>query len=218
MPHWILVASRTRARPSSCSNRTCGERARRSGQRVVWEPTQLAKRTEMVVRGWATRARPRSGGFLAPFRPVAVVGLAEALPLGVTPFGSTSSSSATTSSSSSSLAVAKRGVVTIRMAVVGHPANPSLGVCRRLGNVVEVLDTLAPLPPGHNFIRDWRYCHGGIANAPAYQLGISAFGYNPGNWPDNRSTRGSASASASSERSGSPVLPPDCRASIAESS
>ena len=182
MPHWILVASRTRARPSSCSNRTCGERARRSGQRVVWEPTQLAKRREMVVRGWATRAQPRSGGFLAPFRPVAVVGLAEALSLGVTPFGSTSSSSATTSSSSSNLAVAKRGVVTIR------------------------------------FIRDWGYCHGGIANAPAYQLGISAFGYNPGDSHDNRSTRGSASASASSERSSSPVLPPDCRASIGESS
>jgi hypothetical protein len=29
-------------------------------------------------------------------------------------------------------------------------------------------------------VRDWRYYHGGIANAPAYQLGISAFGYNPG--------------------------------------
>ena len=68
------------------------------------------------------------------------------------------------------------------MAVVGHPANPSLAALQTLGfgNVVEVLDTLAPLAPGHNFIRDWGYCHGGIANAPAYQLGISAFGLQPG--------------------------------------
>ncbi len=48
------------------------------------------------------------------------------------------------------------------------------------GNVVEVLDTEAPQPPGVNFLRDWRYYHGGVANAPAYQLEISAFGYNPG--------------------------------------
>ncbi len=48
------------------------------------------------------------------------------------------------------------------------------------GNVVEVLDTLAPQPPGYNFLRAWRYFHGGVANAPAYQLEISAFGYNPG--------------------------------------
>jgi hypothetical protein len=48
------------------------------------------------------------------------------------------------------------------------------------GNVVEILDTLAPQPPGYNFLRAWRYFHGGVANAPAYQLGISAFGYNPG--------------------------------------
>jgi hypothetical protein len=43
-----------------------------------------------------------------------------------------------------------------------------------------VLDTLAPQPPGVNFLREWRYYHGGVANAPAYQLEISAFGYNPG--------------------------------------
>ena len=43
-----------------------------------------------------------------------------------------------------------------------------------------MLDTLAPQPPGVNFLRDWRYDHGGVASAPAYQLEISAFGYNPG--------------------------------------
>ena len=48
------------------------------------------------------------------------------------------------------------------------------------GNVVEILDTLAPQPPGYNFLRDWHYYHGGVANAPAYQVGISAFGYFPG--------------------------------------
>ena len=48
------------------------------------------------------------------------------------------------------------------------------------GNVVEVLDTLAPQPPGYKFLRGWRYFHGGVANAPAYQVEISAFGYNPG--------------------------------------
>jgi hypothetical protein len=28
--------------------------------------------------------------------------------------------------------------------------------------------------------RHWHYYHGGVANAPAYQLEISAFGYFPG--------------------------------------
>jgi hypothetical protein len=50
------------------------------------------------------------------------------------------------------------------------------------GNVVEVLDTAAPQPPGYNFLRDWHYYHGGVANAPAYQVEISAFGYAPGDW------------------------------------
>jgi hypothetical protein len=48
------------------------------------------------------------------------------------------------------------------------------------GNVVEILDTLAPQPPGYKFLRNWHYYHGGVANAPAYQVGISAFGYFPG--------------------------------------
>ena len=48
------------------------------------------------------------------------------------------------------------------------------------GNVVEILDSLAPQPPGYKFLRDWHYYHGGVANAPAYQVEISAFGYFPG--------------------------------------
>jgi formylglycine-generating enzyme required for sulfatase activity len=48
------------------------------------------------------------------------------------------------------------------------------------GNVVEHTDSLAPQPPGYHFIRDWRYYHGGVANAPAYQVAIYGFGYFPG--------------------------------------
>jgi hypothetical protein len=48
------------------------------------------------------------------------------------------------------------------------------------GNVVEHTDTIAPQPAGYDFTRDWRYYHGGVANAPAYQVEISAFGYFPG--------------------------------------
>jgi formylglycine-generating enzyme required for sulfatase activity len=67
------------------------------------------------------------------------------------------------------------------VSTVGQTKTPSpWGTYDMGGNVVEVLDSLAPQPPGYHFFRDWRYYHGGIANAPAYQLGISAFGYNPG--------------------------------------
>ena len=44
---------------------------------------------------------------------------------------------------------------------------------------MEILDTLAPQPPGYNFLRDWHYSHGGVANAPAYQLWLSAVGLQP---------------------------------------
>jgi formylglycine-generating enzyme required for sulfatase activity len=64
---------------------------------------------------------------------------------------------------------------------VGQTGTPSpWGTYDQGGNVVEILDTLAPQPPGYNFLRDWHYYHGGVANAPAYQLEISAFGYFPG--------------------------------------
>ncbi len=67
------------------------------------------------------------------------------------------------------------------VSTVGQDKTPSpWGTYDQGGNVVEILDTLAPQPPGYNFLRNWRYYHGGVANAPAYQLEISAFGYNPG--------------------------------------
>ena len=67
------------------------------------------------------------------------------------------------------------------VSTVGQDKTPSpWGTYDQGGNVVEILDTLAPQPPGYNFLRNWRYYHGRVANAPAYQLEISAFGYNPG--------------------------------------
>jgi hypothetical protein len=67
------------------------------------------------------------------------------------------------------------------VSTVGQDQTPSpWGTYDQGGNVVEILDTLAPQPPGYNFLRDWHYYHGGVANAPAYQLEISAFGYFPG--------------------------------------
>jgi formylglycine-generating enzyme required for sulfatase activity len=47
------------------------------------------------------------------------------------------------------------------------------------GNVVEWTDTITPPPFGAKGHRVWRRLHGGIANAPAYQLWISAVGLQP---------------------------------------
>jgi hypothetical protein len=47
------------------------------------------------------------------------------------------------------------------------------------GNVVEWTDTITPPPFGVKGARVWRRLHGGIANAPVYQLWISAIGLNP---------------------------------------
>lgn len=47
------------------------------------------------------------------------------------------------------------------------------------GNVVEWTDTISPSPLGTEKGRVWRRLHGGIANAPAYQLWLSAVGLQP---------------------------------------
>jgi hypothetical protein len=66
------------------------------------------------------------------------------------------------------------------VSTVGQDKTPSpWGTYDQAGNVVQILDTLAPQPSGYNFLRNWHYYHGGVANAPAYQLEISAFGYAP---------------------------------------
>jgi len=44
-------------------------------------------------------------------------------------------------------------------------SGPYLAAPASDGNVVEHTDSLAPQPPGYNFVRDWRYHHGGLANA-----------------------------------------------------
>jgi formylglycine-generating enzyme required for sulfatase activity len=47
------------------------------------------------------------------------------------------------------------------------------------GNVVEWTDTITPPPFGIKGVRVWRRLHGGIANAPVYQLWLSAVGLQP---------------------------------------
>ena len=47
------------------------------------------------------------------------------------------------------------------------------------GNAVEWTDTITPPPAGSGEGRVWRRLHGGIANAPAYQLWLSAVGLQP---------------------------------------
>lgn len=47
------------------------------------------------------------------------------------------------------------------------------------GNAVEWTDTITSSPSGGNDGRVWRRLHGGIANAPAYQLWLSAVGLQP---------------------------------------
>ncbi|GAA4360589.1 hypothetical protein GCM10023145_36030 [Angustibacter luteus] len=69
------------------------------------------------------------------------------------------------------------------VSTVGQAKTPSpWGTYDQGGNVVEVLDSVVPQPEGYNFVRDWHYYHGGVANAPAYQVEISAFGPAPGDW------------------------------------
>jgi hypothetical protein len=47
------------------------------------------------------------------------------------------------------------------------------------GNAVEWTDTITPPPFGLKGARVWRRLHGGIANAPVYQLWLSAVGLQP---------------------------------------
>jgi hypothetical protein len=47
------------------------------------------------------------------------------------------------------------------------------------GNAVEWTDTITPPPAGKKGLRVWRRLHGGVPNAPAYQLWLSAIGLQP---------------------------------------
>ena len=63
---------------------------------------------------------------------------------------------------------------------VGQAATYSpWGTLDQGGNAVEWTDTITPPPFGVKGVRVWRRLHGGIANAPVYQLWISAVGLQP---------------------------------------
>lgn len=63
---------------------------------------------------------------------------------------------------------------------VGQAKTPSpWGTLDQGGNAVEWTDTITPPPTGRSDGRVWRRLHGGIANAPAYQLWLSAVGLQP---------------------------------------
>jgi hypothetical protein len=66
------------------------------------------------------------------------------------------------------------------VSTVGQAKTPSpWGTLDQGGNVVEWTDTITPPPFGTEGPRVWRRLHGGIANAPAYQLWLSAVGLQP---------------------------------------
>ena len=66
------------------------------------------------------------------------------------------------------------------LGTVGQAATPSpWGTLDQGGNAVEWTDTIAPAPGGAPGPRTWRRLHGGIPNAPAYQLWLSAVGLQP---------------------------------------
>lgn len=66
------------------------------------------------------------------------------------------------------------------LATVGQAATRSpWGTLDQGGNVVEWQETLVPAQDGLTEHRVWRRMHGGVANAPSYQMLISAFGFQP---------------------------------------
>ena len=66
------------------------------------------------------------------------------------------------------------------LSTVGQAGTPSpWGTLEQGGNAVEWTDTITPPPSGRADGRVWRRLHGGIANAPAYQLWLSAVGLQP---------------------------------------
>jgi hypothetical protein len=66
------------------------------------------------------------------------------------------------------------------LGTVGQAKTPSpWGTLDQGGNAVEWTDTITPPPFGAKGHRVWRRLHGGIANAPVYQLWLSAIGLQP---------------------------------------
>ncbi|WP_395692577.1 hypothetical protein [Nocardioides sp.] len=66
------------------------------------------------------------------------------------------------------------------LATVGQARTRSpWGTLDQGGNAVEWTDTITPPPSGRDGGRTWRRLHGGVANAPAYQMWPSAVGLQP---------------------------------------
>jgi hypothetical protein len=66
------------------------------------------------------------------------------------------------------------------LSTVGQALTPSpWGTLEQGGNAVEWTDTITKSPFGNSDGRVWRRMHGGVPNAPAYQLWISAVGLEP---------------------------------------
>jgi hypothetical protein len=72
------------------------------------------------------------------------------------------------------------------MSTGGQGKAPSPWGSDMAGNVVERLVTVAPQPPGDNFLRSRNSYHGGVANLPACQLEISALGSAPADFTVQR--------------------------------
>src|SRR2546430_16634546 len=93
-----------------------------------------------------------------------VIGLLAALSVGATACGS-SSSTTTSTTSSSSVSVPKRGVVTIPMATVGDPGNPSVGVWQ-VFKTVGTSGAGVTLPP-NNGTGIYENCASAPSSAPS---------------------------------------------------
>lgn len=68
------------------------------------------------------------------------------------------------------------------LSTVGGARTPSpWGTLDQGGNAVEWTDTITAPPAGQSSARVWRRLHGGVSNAPAYQMWPSAVGLQPQN-------------------------------------
>jgi formylglycine-generating enzyme required for sulfatase activity len=66
------------------------------------------------------------------------------------------------------------------LSTVGQARTPSpWGTLDQGGNAVEWTDTITAAPAGQHSVRVWRRLHGGISNAPAFQMWPSAVGLQP---------------------------------------
>ena len=65
--------------------------------------------------------------------------------------------------------------------VGGAATRSPWGTLDQGGNAVEWTDTITPAPAGTGGPRVWRRLHGGVPNAPGYQLWLSAIGLQPEN-------------------------------------